>query len=377
MTSRYPAFLQLDIADTGHRFFVWWRAELTALIPSRIRRAFGSDPRRLTLATTGTEWQVFPEADLPGASQAEKLPLVRGSWENVEETFLSEQGRWRSLLTASIRVPASACLDRAKELPTASLRNAGDVLLLDMESRTPFRRNEVYWDWYLSTTDTSAEHAQVHQIILKRTRIAQAVERLGTLGIHLSTIEVEREDGTKLPVNLWPRETRRSPVEIGLRRAAMGSFLIALLATASIAGIALYRQEQTLDRLQAEKKDLAEKASAIRKRMAEVESTRSQLMQVRLRKAQAPRVVEIWEEISLLLPATAWVTDFKYDTDVVTIDVLAPSASELVGIFAKSPLFREVAFASTVTHDAQRNLERVQIRMRAAETAASGDSSRS
>lgn len=370
MTSRYPAFLQLDIADMGHRFFAWWLTELMALVPLRVRQSSEADPRRLTMAMVADEWQILAEANLPGPPRQEKAPLARGSWEHIEETLLSEQRRWQFLLTASILVPASACLDRAKELPTASLKNAGDVLLLDMESKTPFRRSEVYWDWYEAPPVTSAEHAQVHQIILKRSRIAQAVERLGALGIHLSAIEVEREDGTKLSVNLWPRKARRSPVEIGLRRAVIGSLLIAMLAAASIAGLALYRQEQALDRLQAEKKGLAEKASAIRKRMAEVESTRSQLMQVRLRKAQAPRITEIWEEISRLLPDSAWVTDFKYDRDVVTIDVLAPSASELIGLFAKSPLFREVAFASTVTRDAQRNLERVQIRMNAAETAA-------
>lgn len=364
MASKYLAWLQLDIGDVCKDVFVWWRSQLIALVPTRVRRVWSTDPRRITVAMVGTEWEIVSDE----TGREPLAPGVRGSWRDLEEILLSEKRRWRSLLTVSLRVPFSACLDRTKELPRTALKNAGNVLLLDMESRTPFRRDEVYWGWYELATDAKCARAEVRQIILKRSSVARYVEWLSERRLHLAAIEVVGEDGVLLPVNLTPQEVRRPSFETGLRRVVIGSLSIVVAVATSLSVLAIYRQEQALSRLKTEKGDLAERASAIKKRISEIETTRSQLMRVRLRKAHAPRVVEIWEEISRLVPDTAWVTDFRFEeASLITLDILAPSASELINVFAKSPFFGDVEFASTVTRDAQRNLERFQVRMRALE----------
>jgi hypothetical protein len=64
------------------------------------------------------------------------------------------------------------------------------------------------------------------------------------------------------------------------------------------------------------------------------------------------------------LPDTAWLTNVRVENDVLWIDGYARSASELVGIIARSPMLSGVALSAPVVREEPRASERFQIRMK-------------
>ena len=64
--------------------------------------------------------------------------------------------------------------------------------------------------------------------------------------------------------------------------------------------------------------------------------------------------VEILRELTQLLPATVWIWNFKYTGRDLEISGFADSASELISLLDRSPLFERVEFLAPVTKERER-----------------------
>jgi len=113
-------------------------------------------------------------------------------------------------------------------------------------------------------------------------------------------------------------------------------------------------------------------AQAVRKRLQDADSLSERIGALRLRRAEGVRVIALWEEVTRLLPDTAWLTDVRVENEVLWIDGYARSASELVGIVARSPMFSGVALSAPVVREEARASERFQIRMKIEGTGIAG-----
>lgn len=356
---------QIDLKDLPTRlrlFTAWLSAELRSLIPVRVRRLLGADPRRLSIAITEAGFAMrvgTPDAD---GSVSALSAVTHADWDSLLSRLKAEKRRWRGLLTIAARVPIVSCLIRDRTLPARALNHAEGFLRLDLQHATPLPLDEVYWGW-LATTASTPDSIAVRQLVLKRSRIDPLLQALGESGLAATAIEVENEDGRVLPVNLLPGGRRLSAFEVGLRRALTASAVMLALLGVLVAGMAIYRQQELLGELEAEQERLTRKAAAVRQRLAGAEAALTQARQVRLHKSQSATFLQIWEELTRLLPDTVWVSDLRLDGGTLAIDGYAASASELIGVLAGSRLWKEVAFSSPVTRDAQRPVERFQIRM--------------
>jgi general secretion pathway protein L len=67
-----------------------------------------------------------------------------------------------------------------------------------------------------------------------------------------------------------------------------------------------------------------------------------------------PSKVEILRELTQLLPATVWIWNFKYTGRELEISGFADSASELISLLDRSPLFERVEFLAPVTKERER-----------------------
>jgi general secretion pathway protein L len=80
--------------------------------------------------------------------------------------------------------------------------------------------------------------------------------------------------------------------------------------------------------------------------------------------------VEILKELTQVLPSTVWIWNIKYSGGEVEISGFADSASELIPLLDRSPLFEKVEFLAPVTKERERRMggdkekERFKIKMR-------------
>jgi general secretion pathway protein L len=83
----------------------------------------------------------------------------------------------------------------------------------------------------------------------------------------------------------------------------------------------------------------------------------------RLLKARVP-LARIMEELTAVLPDSAWVSDLRIDGDVVEFAGFAKSAASLVAPLENSPLFMQASLTSPVVLDSSEDKERFSMRLR-------------
>jgi general secretion pathway protein L len=80
--------------------------------------------------------------------------------------------------------------------------------------------------------------------------------------------------------------------------------------------------------------------------------------------------VEILKELTQVLPSTVWIWQYRFSGKEIEISGFADSASELIPLLDKSPLFEKVEFLAPVTKERERRIgaekerERFKIKMR-------------
>lgn len=322
------------------------------------------EPRELRIKLDGAHVEITAQ------TAATALSLFTGDLRDTGPVVERERRRWGALLGARIELPPSQCLIRSIDLPTNARHAWPDMLLFDLEHATPFRRDQVYVGWRADgRIEGSTQLERVRQIVIKRSPLEPIMAALASHKVAVLSIEVREGDGPTGPRPIRCELVATNSVTQRLRRN-LSWMAAAATALVVIYGVLLYwRQGQNLEQLDDDIARATVEVTRVRKQLGEGDAALQAARKVRLRKLDSVPNLQIWEEVTRLLPGTAWLTDLRIEDGTVSIDGMASSASELVGLFARSTMFREVGFASPVTRDPQRGLERFQIRMRQSRSA--------
>lgn len=184
----------------------------------------------------------------------------------------------------------------------------------------------------LSRMDTSRELSKPYKIY-------------PSIGVPLKDLVTTRFD-----LNLLPFEMRKRVRQIGKPLVVtFAAIALALTLTWGAGAVVRYRSElnsvneeirkrkpevEAIAKLQKQKDDCCKEMSALEKiRAGEVSKT------------------EVLEELTKILPDTVWIWNFKYSGKEIEISGFADSASNLIPLIDKSPLFERVEFLAPVTKE--------------------------
>jgi Tfp pilus assembly protein PilN len=175
--------------------------------------------------------------------------------------------------------------------------------------------------------------------------------------------------GTPVEINLLPSAMRRKVTQIGKPLFMVLTLLAAILSFTWGVGVYIgYRH--TLEALRAEAK----------KRKPEVESIESLQKQrgdlaqevteyEKITKGEFSKI-EILKELAQILPSSVWIWNIRYSAGEVEMSGFADSASDLIPLLDRSPLFEKVEFLAPVTKERERRIgsekekERFKIKMK-------------
>src|SRR5690625_5237725 len=207
LTARYQAGPLPD-------FFAWWKGELSALIPSSLRQRM-IPPKPVVWLRPDAELQrleIWPDAradeprDYYGAD--EDAGILRNRWHELINDFPDGQPEIRLCL------PAHDVLYLPVELPLAVESNLGESLQYQLDQLTPFRPDQVYYDY--SIAERNAEHGRlkVDLRMALRPRVDQLLERLASIGIRPHAVDCaisEDQPAGTGKLNLLPAAQRPRP----------------------------------------------------------------------------------------------------------------------------------------------------------------------
>jgi general secretion pathway protein L len=257
-------------------------------------------------------------------------------------------------------------LVRRVNMPIATEENLEQVLAFEMDRLTPFRADEVYFDFRVVSRDAAAGQLALQLAVARRELVDARVERLRGLGANVQGVAVrEGVAPPASPLDLLPSE-QRGERESARERLVQRSLTAAVLILFALAlAIPLWQKRATVIAVMP-LVDRAEQAAQATDRIARQLEHEAEDYNFLLGKKNAsyPALAYV-EEISRLLPDSTWLQQLVVKSNGKTRDVQmtgeTTSSSKLIEILAQSKLLRNPAPRGTMTRGSTPNSERFMI----------------
>jgi general secretion pathway protein L len=186
-----------------------------------------------------------------------------------------------------------------------------------------------------------------------------------------SSIGIPLKSLTRTPfdLNLLPAEMRKKKKEIGKPVFITLAFLTLVLCFTWVLGIFI-RFDKGLKEVNSEVKKRRPEVEAVEKLQKQKEVLNKEILEFnKIKSAEVSKLV-VLEEMTRLLPPAVWVWNVKYTGKEIEISGFADSASDLIPLLDKSPLFEKVEFSAPITKEKEKRegmekeRERFKIKMR-------------
>jgi general secretion pathway protein L len=313
------------LSDGCLDFFVWWQNEMLQMRPHLPwRKTKQRDQRQVVIGKSG--FSLDGGAFQPLSTMGETLLALKaaGDFQDDAIRLVLDDTRYLERTISHRRLPLSI-LKRAAELDilTETPFRVEDVKILLSE---PHKRDATYFILRRDVIDelrTQFRHAGVE-----------------VSGIYLGSGQVEVLSGLR-PVDFSERPHR------DIRRTL--NWLLALLMVLGCLFCAYQVQQKTstaADVLDVEIGEASKQAHAARSRYDQY-AKKSQQLQA-LKQSKKLEVVKAWEELSRILPDTAFLTDLTIKDERVEIAGFSEKPATLIGSIEASALFQRAQFTSPV-----------------------------
>jgi general secretion pathway protein L len=347
----------------GSRFAAWWWSELKACLPDRWRA--------LSLGLTGAPVQISFAGDEmhltgPRGSRVLTMEPLATPGANSARLWESAQGLTANAKTPTgfeLVLPVEKFLVRDVRIPAAARSRLDLALRKDMELRTPLKAADVFASH--EVLGQLGETLRIRQIILKRSTVTELLVRLGLETRHVTAIRAGGESQASWAAiqPTWDHD-HHGANETSLRRVAIGLWLSLPLLGLALAWTVVHRQEAEIAALELEQRGLRAKAVAVRQAADKLASESAGLAAIRARKVDEPDARDMIEDLTRLLPDSAWLTELRIGDKETVIAGYSPGAANLVPLLARSQIFQSAALNAPIVIDPVENRERFSIVLR-------------
>lgn len=337
------------------RFFAWWFGELAACIPGGLRNLAAGRRHQLAVdyrenelglrRRVGGRWgdlgTIAVDPAVPASARAALRDRLRGIRRGGMEVVL--------------RLPAAQVLRRQLDLPLAAAENLREVLSFEMDRLTPFKAEDVAYDFRVAGTDREAERLTVDLAVAPRALVDEAVRVAQGVGLSPHRVALAEDDGP--PFNLLAPDAAAE----GGRLLPRLNIALALAACALLGALALWPLQRKEARLAALESQLAESRTAaaasedLRRRIDAALKRNSFLAQ---RRQATPLAVAVLADLTERLADDTWLVQLRIGDGAVELSGYAPAAAALLPALEQSALLRNLRFSAPVMPDQRVGRER-------------------
>lgn len=344
-------------------FWRWWSSELVRLVPERFA-ALGGAARVPQVMLEGDEVIVLEPGSADAVAGRVSLALEPQQVRGEVRALLERAGESRQ--RARLVLGETEALTRRATMPAATEENLPQVLAFEMDRLTPFRADDVYFDYRVVSRDAAAGTLALLLAVARRDIVDRGVAALRELGLTVEGVLPRQEAGRVAgALNLMPTEQRgerETPRERLLKR------VLALVALALLFVVLAYppytkrEQIKVLHPVEAKAQGEAQAAGRLAQELERLAGDYNFLL---AKKHGVPPTLVFVEELSRLLPDNTWVQqmDLKAAGKVRELQIQGETASssKLIEILSQSTLMQNVNTRGTVTRGSQPGTERFAI----------------
>jgi Tfp pilus assembly protein PilN len=345
--------------------YAWLVPELSSMVPRALRRAWAQPPARLRFRVDGEHIDLELLRSRLFQDRMGGRIIASGSWADIRRSAAGASRRWGRMLDCELAIPLRYCLTLEKNLPKAALLDGLKILRLDFQRSNPKGLEDVYlgFDLPLDMGGGASETVAGTTLVCKRQHVDPHLAEMKALGFDASSIRAFDESGALSEIEITEGLDRHCRLS---RTAKLIRLLAVLLVTLLIAtmGVRVWGLQQLIGAADAETAALMERLKANRTQTQQSNQAIDAIRSLRAKRAETMTVAETWEELTALLPDSAWITELRIVDGDASIDGFASSASDLIGILSKSQRLTDPEFSAPVLKVSERNVERFQIRMK-------------
>lgn len=338
--------------EAASAFLRWWLVELAACVPGPVRRRLRAPE--------------LPILDLTEREAVLSVPSASG-WRVAARSVLDPHGGLPESFAAALRRSAhpdgrvrlrlgqGLAFVRHLDLPQSAGRRLGEILVHEIDRRTPFAAGDVRFGWSARPAASGGQRLDVALVVAKRAVVDRAVSMAEAAGTVVGSVGIVDDDGT---VDLLRTGSTRTAHRRRRARAVLAAVAAASVAAAVATGVLQARREaaaiaQALDAAKAESAEadrLAAEAAALRERVERLSEP-----------AERPRAVEVLAAVTDLLPDDTWLDGFTMDGGGIVLVGFSADAARLPGLIEASGRFSNVRFRAPLTRIAEGDIDRFEI----------------
>jgi general secretion pathway protein L len=260
-----------------------------------------------------------------------------------------------------LRVDSRAFLRRNLTLPLDVEPTLRRALEFQVDSLTPFKRDDVHIGYRIDRRDFLKGELQVAVAVVPRERVAAALDLARRNGLDPDAVEASDDEAPIIvPLSIAQTDTGNTTE----RRARGPSLVLACLALLLLGAaiyIPIYRLEQHVDVLKAAIEQARENALATQRLREKLSTARDAGRFFAERKASGVLMIELMNEVTRRVPDGAWLNEMRVEDTTLFLSGFAASASSLLGGIEASPILSDAKFLSPVTREGKDNVERFEI----------------
>lgn len=349
------------VKTVSREFLEWWVDELRTLIPERLHRVLYRKKSRLVFCVVGEQIEIFKNSGTQCDKESERIIVRRDHSEEIAEK-LNVVSISQRLSSICLRMSSSDCLLRDRKYPRAAKPKISEILQRELLQSTPFTKDEIYSDYVTTFDHHEPSMMNVTQLIIKREIVDQLVEDLQAANLIVDHVDAYDEKTQKIyDIDFFKDDCARKENKASIFSNYVFFFVLIILLLIFAAIGMVQRQESVLVALSTEIAYMKRDAMSITKKNERISERSDQITSVLLEKSQRPSILQVWREITVLLPDSVWLTDLQFNGKKVLVTGFATSAASLVEVLNESPLFKETKLVSQVRYDEQKKKEQFRL----------------
>ncbi len=339
-------------------FLGWWRGELSALVPQRLRLLFL--PSRKVLVLEPSDHRVVLR--LFRGQKCRTLGEVQRGDEKLIALRLAIGRLIRKInlrrTEIALRLPTKESLNRTIVLPWLAESEVRSALLFQIDRFTPYSTEDVCFDYRISARDPESKRLTVELTMIPRSVVESNLTLAEAWGLRPDIVDVldDRPDAPPRLNLLSDAPAPGASKALRMLNAALATTAVILLALAIYVPVNEKGVEaKALAALVGEVKSKAHEVAALRD---EVERLQGEVGFLSGEKRRAPSHVQVIDALTRSLPDDTWLNEFTIEGRETSIVGYSDGASRLIGEIDASPRFQTPRFLSPVVQDARLGLER-------------------
>ncbi len=344
------------------RFFAWWGRELAGLLPQRWHAMLAERSDALLVENRDAELVFWRQS---GDISAELGRIATSEPADEQKTAYI---RLRAQIDdANLRqfycIRSERTLQRSISLPAAAEDNLRQVLVFEMDRQTPFKADQVYFDYRVANRTAADRNLQVELTVVPRSQLDTELAALAASGVQLDGVDCWRSGpgSVRSGLNLLTPERRLRRKNLRLRLIlALGAAAVVLLITAMLQSLA--NRESALAAMTVEVEKAQNEAKQVAASRKTLEDTIASANFLTRKKREMPLMVDLLNDLTARLPDDTYLERLNVDDkNKIELQGLSSDASRLIGPLNKSDVVANPSVQGTIQPDPRTKKDRFNI----------------